>query len=76
LAVLNLIPIPPLDGSEILLNILRNFWIVTYIKTVVFFEENKILLSVGLLILIINFNFLSVITFWIYELYHSLVFWI
>jgi membrane-associated protease RseP (regulator of RpoE activity) len=25
LAVLNLIPIPPLDGSEILLNILRNF---------------------------------------------------
>lgn len=76
LAVLNLIPIPPLDGSKVFLDTLKNFNINMYVRTRKFFEQNQMLLFFLLLIVIFNFNFLSHITFWIYKLYQPLTIWI
>ena len=76
LAVLNLIPIPPLDGSKVLLDVLKNFWIAKYVMIRNFFIKNQLFLFFGLLIIIFNFNFLSYITIWIYEVYQYLIFWV
>jgi Zn-dependent protease len=74
LAVLNLIPIPPLDGSKVFLDILKNFWVEIYIKVRNFFDKNQLFLFFGLLIIIFNFNFLAQITSWIYSFYWNLIF--
>lgn len=76
LAVLNLLPIPPLDGSKVLLDALKNFAVSPYIKVRRFFAQNQFVLFIFLLIIIFNFNFLSHITFWVYELYQYLIFWV
>lgn len=76
LAVLNLIPIPPLDGSKVLLDVLKNFWIGKYARVKRFFEDNQLFLFIALLIVVFNFNFLSNITIWIFDIYKYLFFWV
>ena len=72
LAVFNLVPVPPLDGSKIILDFLKNTNTKIFIKTSRFFAKYSFLLFVFLIIFIINFNFLYKIS---NEIFNLLTFW-
>jgi Zn-dependent protease len=74
LAVLNLIPLPPLDGSKILLDILKNNSLGIYHKVRIFFSKYQLVLFLILLLFVIYTDFLPRITESIFNFYQSLIF--
>ena len=74
LAVLNLIPIPPLDGSKVFLDVLKNNSISLYQKVRNFFLKNQLFLFIILLLFVMYTNVLTSITKNIFDFYQSLIF--
>lgn len=62
LAVFNLIPIPPLDGSKVLLDILKNKSVSLYRKTSLIFEKNQFVLFVFLLLFVFYTDILGIVS--------------
>ena len=74
LAVLNMIPVPPLDGSKVFLDVLKNYSSKLFIQVSRFFKQYQLPLFFALLAFVFYTNILGSLTFSIYSLYTSLLF--
>ncbi len=76
LAVLNLLPVPPLDGSKVFLDILKNYSAKTFIQVSRFFKKYQLFLFFALLAVIFYTSILSLATTWVLKFYSLLLFWV
>jgi Zn-dependent protease len=76
LAVLNLLPIPPLDGSKVFLDILKNYSSRLFIQISRLFNKYQFIIFFVLLLFIFYTNFLIIVSQWIFTFYESLLFWL
>lgn len=73
LAIFNLLPIPPLDGSKILFDLIKNFKIKYYFKVRNFLEKNQLLIFLVFLFVLIQTNFLYKLAYPIYKFLINLI---
>lgn len=66
LAFLNLLPVPPLDGSKILFSFLRA---PKYLNFKNFMEQYQLIIILVLLFILISTNFLGIFTAWFFNLF-------
>ncbi len=76
LAVFNMLPIPPLDGSKVFLDFIRSYSVKWYLKISKLFNKYQIFLLIAVIIFVIATNILVDISALILNFYELLIFWI
>ncbi|PID83590.1 site-2 protease family protein [Candidatus Campbellbacteria bacterium] len=73
LAVFNLLPIPPLDGSKVLFDLIKNYKVKYYKPVLNFFHKYQLLIFIAFLFVLISTNFLGKIVYPIYQFLINLI---